>query len=72
MTTEKNRNRVLKRLQLVSADFVEPDALRLEIDVQHSRAAVYCCGELTPEQLRQLVDSKADRIAEQLDAWGID
>lgn len=72
MTTEKNRNRVLKRLQLGSTDFVEPDALWIYIDVQHSRAAVYCCGDLTPEQLRQLVDSKADCIAEKLDAWGID
>jgi hypothetical protein len=72
MVTEKNRNRVLKRLQLVSTDFVDPDALWIAIDVQHRRAAVYCFGDLTPEQLRQLVDSKADSIAERLDAWGID
>lgn len=72
MSTEQNKARVYKHLQLVAAPLAEPDQLTGHMDVIHLKAAIYCDICTPPHRIAQLVDAHADKIAEWLDAWGID
>lgn len=42
MSTEQNKARVYKHLQLVAAPLAEPDQLTGHINIIHLKAAIYC------------------------------
>jgi len=72
MSTEQNKARVYKHLQLVAAPLAEPDRLTVHINIEQRKAAIYCDICTPPHRIAELVDAHADALAEQLDAWGID
>ena len=64
--------RIYKHLQLAAAPHAEPDQLTGHMDIIHRKAVIYCDISTPPEKIKALVDAHADKIAEWLDAWGID
>jgi hypothetical protein len=72
MSTEQNKARVYKHLQLVVAPLAEPDQLTGHINIEQRKAAIYCDICTPPNRIAELVDAHADEIAEWLDAWEID
>ena len=70
--SRENTERVLQHIRFVSEPLAEPGHLRLEIDIQHRKAAIYCDISTPPHEVEQLAEAHADELAARLDAWGID